>query len=439
MRTARILFCVVAICAAGSALSEIVKFSESSAQPFVEQDKSREAYVRAALDVEGALPADAPALKTLDKGLVGKNGRIEYKFQTILLRPEKPAAKGATLLLETEPETGAGADLLDVARERRVIVLYLLASFDGLSEPLQIAVLRDLIAHMRKSFGVAHVIARGSERKAEFLQKAQAPLTEKKNAVAAFDGLLLHDRTIATQPAETVWEPIMKAPFIVETFSSSVYWRDDVKFAAREIAPPEDKKGRVFFLAGAASQSGAKTQNCTALVNSRSIAPALRALFVALDDYLSKGIAIPASRFPQKSNGSLILARDAHWPKAPNLDAPLATGDRLIPAIDSDGNETAGLRLPDQAVPIASFLGWNAKKEKTGPPCEACGAALPFASSKAERDKSGDERLSLQERFGLRDFYVATVRTIADRLVKERLLLKPDADAYVAAAKKAPF
>jgi hypothetical protein len=438
MPPARILAHVVAICVAGTAHSEIVKVTESSAQPLFEQDKSREAYVRATLDIEGALSAEALALKTLDKGPGGRKGRLEYKFKASLLRPEKPAAKSATLLLETEPEKDAGADLLNVAQERRAIIVLPSAGFDELPEPLRAAALRDLVAHMRKTFGVAHVIARGSERKAEFLHKAQESLKEEKGATAVFDGLLLHDRTIEEPLAEAVKGQTAKYPVAIETFGSSVYWRDDVKFAARETAF-EDKKGRFFFLAGTASQSGAQTQNCAAPVNPRSIAPALRALFVALDDFLSKGTAIPASRFPQKSNGSLIVARDAAWPKAPNLDAPSTVGDRLVPAIDPDGNETAGLRLPDQAVPTATFVGWNAKKEKSGLPCEAYGAAFPFAASKAEREKSGDARLSLQERFGLRDFYVATVRTLADKLVKERLLLKPDADAYVAAAKKAPF
>jgi hypothetical protein len=43
------------------------------------------------------------------------------------------------------------------------------------------------------------------------------------------------------------------------------------------------------------------------------------------------------------------------------------------------------------------------------------------------------------ERYGSRAYFVATMRVVADRLVKERLLLKEDADAYVATAKQAPF
>jgi len=64
---------------------------------------------------------------------------------------------------------------------------------------------------------------------------------------------------------------------------------------------------------------------------------------------------------------------------------------------------------------------------------------LPFAASKAEREKNGDPRPSLVERYGSRAYFVATMRVVADRLVRARLLLSEDADAYVAAAKTAPF
>ena len=117
------------------------------------------------------------------------------------------------------------------------------------------------------------------------------------------------------------------------------------------------------------------------------------------------------------------------WPKIPGLPAP-PQGERLVPKIDVDGNETSGLRLPDQALPIASFTGWNAAKEKAPGPCTA-GAAIPFPPSRAAR--------SLLELYGARSYFAAALRSVADKLVKERLLLPQDADAYVAAGKQSPF
>jgi hypothetical protein len=143
----------------------------------------------------------------------------------------------------------------------------------------------------------------------------------------------------------------------------------------------------------------------------------------------------PASRAPVAAD--LVDARELVWPKIPALPAP-PSGERLVPKIDADGNETAGLRLPDQALPIATFTGFGAQKDKAGPGC-AAGAALPFPSTKTDREKTGDPRPALVERYGSRAYFVATMRVVADKLVKERLLLKEDADAYVAVAKTAPF
>ena len=129
------------------------------------------------------------------------------------------------------------------------------------------------------------------------------------------------------------------------------------------------------------------------------------------------------------SKARLAPAKSLVWPKIPGLPAP-PQGERLVPKIDVDGNETSGLRLPDQALPIASFTGWNAAKEKAPGPCTA-GAAIPFPPSRAAR--------SLLERYGARSYFAAALRSVADKLVKERLLLPQDADAYVAAGKQSPF
>lgn len=116
--------------------------------------------------------------------------------------------------------------------------------------------------------------------------------------------------------------------------------------------------------------------------------------------------------------------------------APPASRDGDNAARDADGNETAGLRLPPQALPIATF-----ESARHDPAPDSCGSGgrRDFAATKADRDKAKDARPSLVERYGSRAYFVATMRVIADKLVKERLLLKEDADAYIANAKTAPF
>jgi hypothetical protein len=187
----------------------------------------------------------------------------------------------------------------------------------------------------------------------------------------------------------------------------------------------------VFFLAGVAAP-GALETNCAAPVNDLSAEPARRALLVALDDFLLGGPSPPASR-----RADLAPAESLAWPKVPGLPAP-PPGARLVPKIDVDGNESSGLSLPDQALPIATFTGWNAVKDRAKGDCVS-GAKLPFAISRAAREASGDPRQSLPERYGSRAYFVGALRSVADRLVKERLLLPQDADAYVAAGKEAPF
>ncbi len=310
-----------------------------------------------------------------------------------LWRPEGPAT---TLLVETDPEP---APLADIAKHRNMAVLSAASDLDA-------DALRAAIKRLRRALGVKLVIGHGGGAKAAALL----------GAAQNFDALLLHD----PQPPA----PTESHAFVIETFGSHVWWR-----ATPQGAIPEPKRGRVFFLAGIAARGDAK--NCAAPVNDRSPAPAQRALLVALDDYLTKGTPPPAARPP-----TLVPARDLRWPAS--LPAPPFADDRQVPAIDADGNETSGLRLPDQALPIASFTGWNASKDKDGRPC-AAGAAVPFPRSPEQRKQSGDSRASLLERYGSRAYFVATMRAVADKLVKERLILKEDADAYVAAAKQAPF
>jgi hypothetical protein len=104
--------------------------------------------------------------------------------------------------------------------------------------------------------------------------------------------------------------------------------------------------------------------------------------------------------------------------------------------VDADGNETAGIRLPPIAVPLATYTGWNVYARAPSELCDRDGSRIPFAKTKAARQAAGDPRLSLQERYGSRAAYAAQVRAAVDALVRERLLLPADGQAYVAAAEK---
>src|SRR5438093_1555717 len=63
--------------------------------------------------------------------------------------------------------------------------------------------------------------------------------------------------------------------------------------------------------------------------------------------------------------------------------------------------------------------------------CESSGQIIPFAKTKAERDASGDPRLSLEERYADHDAYVAAVTQAANALAQDRLLLPADVQRYI--------
>jgi Alpha/beta hydrolase domain len=328
----------------------------------------------------------------------------------------RPASASGTMLIDAEEEPSLAAldrrDLLQVARARKMTVLFVgVAPASPAPEKL-----RETIARLRLASRTKRIIGAGVGQSGDLLRKISGEDAEK-----LFDALLL----LGAAPSKP---PSKNAPFAIEIFGSDAYWRS-VPRAPEPRAEPINR--RVFFLAGAVA-SGELETNCAAAVNDRSAEPARRALLVALDDFLLGGPSPPASR-----RADLAPAESLAWPKIPGLLAP-PPGARLVPKIDVDGNESSGLRLPDQALPIATFTGWNAVKDKTKGDC-AFGAKLPFPISRAAREASGDPRQSLPERYGSRAYFVGALRSVADRLVKERLLLPQDADAYVAAGKEAPF
>ncbi|MGJ0532046.1 alpha/beta hydrolase domain-containing protein [Methylocystis sp.] len=328
-----------------------------------------------------------------------------YDIAGTLAKPAKPPSGGATSILI---ETQSSEDIKPLALERGLAVLTL--DVGKLPDKARAPALRDVLGHLRGALKMKRVLGRAQGSDADAMS----------DAASAFNGLLLHDASR---------EPAAPTRFIA-TWGADAYWREKPRVEFANAAPPN---GRRFYLAGIAASTA--TANCVAPTNARPSAPTQRALFAAFDEWTAKGVAPPASRAPLDSD--LAPAQDLKWPKIPGLPAP-PEGARRVPRIDADGNEIAGLRLPDLALPVATFTGFNAKKDKKGPPC-AAGAAIPLAATKVDREKNADPRPALVERYGSRAYFVATMRVIADKLVKERLLLHQDADAYVAAARSAPF
>jgi hypothetical protein len=115
----------------------------------------------------------------------------------------------------------------------------------------------------------------------------------------------------------------------------------------------------------------------------------------------------------------------------PEIGKPYPT---LLPQVDRDGNETSGIRRPPVSVPLGTLAGWNLRDPKIGAPDELfsmVGSFIPFARTKAERVKSGDPRLSIEERYRSRDEYLEKVKAAAGDLVKAGYLLERDLPALL--------
>jgi hypothetical protein len=184
----------------------------------------------------------------------------------------------------------------------------------------------------------------------------------------------------------------------------------------------------------------------------------VRALLVALDAWVARGEAPPPSRIPTLAEGALVAPDQTGFPAIPGA-AVVRTTNRITPPgdwvtpvrderayrplvcrVDRDGNELAGIRLPDISVPLATYTGWNAYKAPY-PPGEIAdrdGSCLAFAADEATRQATGDPRPAIAQRYHDRDDYVARVRDAALALVRDRLLLAADADQYVERARQDP-
>ena len=101
----------------------------------------------------------------------------------------------------------------------------------------------------------------------------------------------------------------------------------------------------------------------------------------------------------------------------------------LVPKVDADGNELGGIRFPEIAVPLATYSGWNFRNPSIGSPGEIyplVGTYAPFARTKSVREKTGDPRLSIEERYASRDAYLGEVTEAALKLIQEGYVLRED-------------
>jgi hypothetical protein len=182
----------------------------------------------------------------------------------------------------------------------------------------------------------------------------------------------------------------------------------------------------------------------------------MRALLVALFEWVEHGIAPPDSRFPSRTEGTLVPLAEARatFPRLPQVNFPNVLNElRLrdhsveppiestaypvfVQSTDADGNALGGIRHPLLTAPIATHVGWSLRASGYGEGdlFTIQGSMIPFAATEAERQRAGDPRPSLETRYASRDAWAARLAAATDHLVTERLLLAEDGDRLVAAA-----
>ena len=194
---------------------------------------------------------------------------------------------------------------------------------------------------------------------------------------------------------------------------------------------------------------------------------ALRALLTDLDAWVSTGQAPPADRIPHVADGTLVppLPQEGYgFPRIPGViyNGVHHTGDlfdfgpdfdkgfvsvqppkllgtpypALVPKADSDGNDIAGVRVPEVAVPVATYTGWALRADGLDG-CDSAGQKIDFAKTKAARLAAGDPRPSLEERYADHGTYVGLVTRAAQALKEQRFLLDEDVQRIIAAAQAA--
>ena len=275
-------------------------------------------------------------------------------------------------------------------------------------------------------------------------------------------------------------------PKIFHTNTSYEYWSRAGSLihtsadGRRDVPPAEN--ARIYLLAGLQHFSRAfpptpetePSLSAQHLPNPNPVRWFWRGLFVAMDDWVRDGKAPPDSRYPIIADGTLVRREALKFPEIPIIRTvkemqtrtlvrpPVRVHDALrldfgpqwknrvitkqppgvgkpfpalVPQVNEDGNEIAGVRLPQLEVPLATYTGWNLRDAKIGMPNERVsflGSFFPLPKTKGDADGAGDRRKAIAERYPSREEYLAKFRDAASKLAGDRFLLEEDIDALVA-------
>ncbi len=268
-------------------------------------------------------------------------------------------------------------------------------------------------------------------------------------------------------------------PLAMEIYSANEYWVKGASLMHTDPAGktdlPDQPKARIYFISSHQHgfNEGTSKGACQQLGNPLNSSPIQRALWEAMDQWSTKGVAPPPSSVPRLSDGTLVSALPQSavgFPQIPGVNftglkstryllnygpdfyrtgimtvnPPVITPPMFenpkngpiyptyVPKTDADGNDIAGIRLPDVTVPLATYTGWALRAgAQAGDGCEGTGQMIPLAKTKAERMASGDPRPSIEERYPSFPVYAEKVKAAVQDMVTRRLMLQEDAQPAI--------
>jgi hypothetical protein len=265
-------------------------------------------------------------------------------------------------------------------------------------------------------------------------------------------------------------------PLAVEIYSANEYWVKAGSLGHTDpmgtVDLPDHPMTRNYFVSSHQHGTGSATSkgNCQQFQNPLNSAPIQRSLFIALDQWAALGTMPPPSQVPKLADGTLVPPLPQSGMGFPSIPGVTYTGLKttrylfnwgsrfsqgikdnnpptsavplenntaigpiypsFIPKTDADGNDIAGVRLPDVTVPLATYNGWALRSgPQANDGCESSGQFIPFATTRDARIAAGDPRLSLQERYGTFSGYYFTLQSAISDFVQKRWMLPEDAPA----------
>lgn len=197
------------------------------------------------------------------------------------------------------------------------------------------------------------------------------------------------------------------------------------------------------------------------LESTLSVRYLFRALISNIDAWVRNNTLPPPSSYPKIADGNLVPVNQLAFPAIPGVNLPREANEAwrldfgpnwqagilslqppkvgkpfpvLVPQVNVDGNERDGVRLPELTVPLATYTGWNLRAPSIGAPEQRVaflGSYIPFPKTAEERQKSGDPRKSIAERYAGRDEYMAQYTKAVDDLIQQRWILAEDKPAVL--------